>query len=114
MPAPGHNYTFNLNLSQVGVLLNAVLFSYPQQQYNPLYKNCFSHSHILWAVIICIIQEQQPAGHNNIVTTHEPDEFGVKLGTCFGFHLDRRRQSGFHELSRTIYTVPILSSCWNI
>ncbi|KAM6500686.1 hypothetical protein JOM56_003700 [Amanita muscaria] len=89
MPAPGHNYAFNLNLSQVGVLLDAVSFSYPQQQYNALYKNCFSHSRILRAVIIHIIQEQQPAGGNNVVSAYEPKFHGVTLGTCFGFRLDR-------------------------
>ena len=89
MPAPGHNYIFNLNLSQVGVLLDAVFFSYPREQYNALYKNCFSHSRILRAVIIRIIQAQQPAGGNNVVAAHEPNVFGVTLGTCFGFRWDR-------------------------
>lgn len=88
MPAPGHNYAFNLNLSQVSVLLDAVSFSYPQQQYNALYKNCFSHSRILRNVIIQIIQEQQPAG--DVVAAHELRGFlGVTLGTCFGVRLDR-------------------------
>lgn len=90
MPAPGHNYAFNLNLSQLGVLLDAIRFSYPQQQYNPLYKNCFSHSRILRAIIIHVIQEQQPASGNNVVVAaQEPNEFGVMLGTCFGIGLDR-------------------------
>jgi hypothetical protein len=89
MPAPGNNYTFNLNLSQFAVLLNAVSFSYPQQQYNAFYKNCFSHSRILRAVIIHLIQGQQPAGGNNVVAAHEPNRFGVTLGNCFGFRLDR-------------------------
>jgi hypothetical protein len=89
MPAPGNNYRFNLNLSEFAVLLNAVSFSYPQQQYSALYKNCFSHSRILRAVIIRIIQGQQPTGGNNVVAAHEPNRFGVTLGNCFGFRLDR-------------------------
>ena len=88
MPAPGQ--TFNLNLCQLGVLLHAVPFSFPQQQYHALYKNCFSHSRILRAVLIRAIQAQQTADSGqNVVAAHEPDTFGMRLGTCFGFSLDK-------------------------
>lgn len=87
MPDPDRDdYVFNMTLFEVGNLLDAVLFSYPQEQYNALYKNCFSHSHILRTVIIRIIQEQQPG---IVVAAQEPNEFGVTVGTCFGICLDR-------------------------
>lgn len=91
MPAPGHSYRFDFNLSQVGVLLDAILFSYPQKQlkYNALYKNCFSHSRVIRDVIIQIIQEQQQPAGDNVVVAYEPNPFGVTIGTCFGFRLDR-------------------------
>lgn len=89
MPAPGHQYAFNLNLAQFGVLLHAVLFSYPQQQYSTLYNNCFSHSRILRAVIIRIIQAQQPQNSNNPVIADELNVSMLRPGTCFGFSLDR-------------------------
>ena len=87
MPDPDRDdYVFNMTLFEVGILLDAVLFSYPQEQYNALYKNCFLHSRILQTVIIRIIQEQQPGV---VVTAQEPNKLGVTIGTCFGIRLDR-------------------------
>ena len=83
------NYTFNLNLLQVGVLLQAIITLNPNPAYNALQVNCFSHSWVIRTVLCYIIQEQQDPNSNITVTAHEPHVRGVTLGKCFGVRLDR-------------------------
>ncbi|KAF8335537.1 hypothetical protein F5887DRAFT_612476 [Amanita rubescens] len=83
------NYVFNLNLLQVGVLLQAIITPNPNPPYHALQVNCFSHSRVIRTVLRYIIQAQQIPDSEIIVTAHEPHVRGVTLGKCFGFRLDR-------------------------
>ena len=103
MPAPQHEYQFNLNLLQVGALLEAIRRWKPNPQCHAIRTNCFWHSHIIRTVIREIIQNQQPEGNNVIVVAHEPRVRGVTLGYCFGFHLDAVDQGEWAAIY-TFYT----------
>jgi len=83
------NYEFNLNLLQVGVLLQAIVTPNPIPPYRTLRVNCFLHSRVIRTVLHYIIQAQQIPNSNITVTAHEPHVRGVTLGKCFGFRLDR-------------------------
>ena len=83
------NYVFNLDLLQVGVLLQAIITPNPNPPYHALRVNCFSHSRVIRTVLRYIIQGQQDPNSNITVTPHEPHVRGVTLGKCFGFRLDR-------------------------
>ena len=86
MPAPQHEYQFNLNLLQVGAFLEAIRRWKPNPQYHAIRTNCFWHSRIIRTVIRDIIRGQQPQGNNVNVVAHEPRVRGVTLG--YRFHLD--------------------------
>jgi hypothetical protein len=103
MPAPQHEYQFNLNLLQVGALLEAIRRWIPNPQYHAIRTNCFSQSRIIRTAIRDIIRGQQPQGNNVNVVAHEPRVRGVTLGHCFCFHLDTVDQGESAEIYN-VYT----------
>ena len=51
MPAPQHEYQFNLNLLQVGALLEVIRRWIPNPQYHAIQTNCFSQLRIIRTAI---------------------------------------------------------------
>ncbi|KAF8350875.1 hypothetical protein F5887DRAFT_864957, partial [Amanita rubescens] len=56
--APCPQYTFNVNLAQIALLLDTV--SSVNQAYNALRRNCFWYTGLTKRAIECIIRRQQP------------------------------------------------------
>ena len=92
MPDPEANYAFNLNLSQVGILLKTIERWNPNPEYHALHKNSFWHSAVMRTMICYIIQDQQLLINNATVDTEEPHQWDVTLGKCFGIRLDAEDQ----------------------
>ncbi|KAF8349441.1 hypothetical protein F5887DRAFT_494271 [Amanita rubescens] len=103
MPGPQPNYGFNLNLLQVGIVLEAIRMWRSSPEYHAIRKNCFWHSRIIRTVIRNVIQAQQPAGSNVIVAAHEPKVFLATLGNCFGIRLDDVDQEELNTID-DVYT----------
>ena len=92
MPGPDPNYAFDLNLFQVGVLLQTIAEWNPNPEYHAIRKKCFWHSYIIRTVIRYIIQYQQLPVNNATVAAEEPHHWGATLGKCFGIRLDAADQ----------------------
>ena len=83
MPAPHHNYVFDMNLYQISTLFEVI--RQWTSEYHVTRRNCFWQSSIIRTAIRDIIQSQQQPGI--IVTAYQSVVRGVTLGNCFGFHL---------------------------
>lgn len=82
MPAPHHDYIFDMNLYQISVLFEVI--RQWTSEYHVTRRNCFWQSYIIRTAIHEIIQSQQQLGIT--VTAYEPVVHGVTIGNCFGFH----------------------------